>query len=85
MRDAVTQALAMVFVLAGLSACASPKEIRAADEAACSSYGFQPNTSEFSACLQRESLARQYTPPPIAQYGPAWSGPGWWGPGWYRW
>jgi hypothetical protein len=84
MRDAVTQALAMVFMLCGLAGCASPEELRAADEAACSSYGFQPNTSDFSACLQHESLARQYLGPPIAQYEPARSGPGWRGPGWYR-
>ena len=85
MRDAVTQALAVVFVLAGLSTCASPEEIRAADEAACSSYGFPPNTTEFATCLERQSLARQYVPPAMAGYGPGYYGPGWYSPGWYRW
>jgi hypothetical protein len=79
MRDAVTLALAMVFMLVGLTGCASPEEIRAGDEAACSGYGFQPNTPDFANCLQRQSLARQYAPPP-----PGWYGPGY-GPGWYRW
>jgi hypothetical protein len=85
MRDAATQALAMVIMLWGLTTCASPEEIRAGDAAACSGYGFQPNTPDFAACLQRESQARQYTPPPTAGYGPGWYGPGWYGPGWYRW
>ncbi len=60
-------------ILAWLSGFASPEELRAADEAACASYGFQPNTPDFSACIQRESLMRRYAPPP----------PGWYGPGWY--
>jgi hypothetical protein len=77
--------VAMAITLAGLTACASPEEIRAADEAACSSSGFQPNTPDFAACLQRQSLARQYSGPPMAQYGPVGYGQGWWGPGWYRW
>jgi len=85
MRNAIVNLLVLAIPLAGLSGCASTEEIRAADEAACGSYGFQPNTPDFAACLQRQSLARQYSPPPMAGYGPAWSGPGWWGPGWYRW
>jgi len=64
-------------MLAWLSACASPEELRAADEAACASYGFQPNTPDFATCIQREVLAREYAPPP-----PGWYGPGWYGP-WY--
>jgi hypothetical protein len=64
MRRAFVKSVALTLMLAGLTACASPEEIRAADEAACSSYGFQPSTPEFAACLQRESLARQYVPPP---------------------
>ena len=85
MKRCFVRPVALTLMLVGLTACASPEEIRAGDEAACTSYGFQPNTPDFAACLQRQSQARQYTPPPMAQYGPAWSGPGWWGPGWYRW
>ena len=78
--------VALALMLAGLAACASPEEIRAGDDAACSSYGFQPNTPEFAACLQRQTLARQYSGPPMAGYGPGWYGPGSpYGPGWYRW
>ncbi|HUK60111.1 MAG TPA: hypothetical protein VLV50_12845 [Stellaceae bacterium] len=42
-----------------LSGCATPEEVRQRDEAACSSYGFQPGTPDFAACLQREDLARR--------------------------
>jgi hypothetical protein len=77
--------VAFPIMLAGLTSCATPGEIRAADEVGCASYGFQPNTPDFAACLQRQNLARQYTAPPMAQYGPPWSGQGWWGTGWYRW
>lgn len=47
-------------VLLGLAGCASPAMLRARDEATCRGYGFQPNTSAFAACLQRENLARRY-------------------------
>jgi hypothetical protein len=77
--------LGALAIILELTACASPEELRAADEAACASYGFQPNTPDFAACLQRESLARQYAPTPAAGYGPGWYGPGWYSSGWYRW
>jgi len=85
MTRADVKPVALTLMLAGLTAYASPEEIRAGDEAACRSDGFQPNTPDFAACLQRQSLARQYSGPPMAQYGPVGYGPGWWGPGWYRW
>ena len=66
-------------MLYGLAACDSPEELRAHDEAACASYGFQPGTPDFAACLQRESLARRYYAPPP----PGWYWPGLYGPGWY--
>jgi hypothetical protein len=69
---------AAVIMLAGLTACVSLEELRAQDEATCRSFGFQPGTPDFAACLQRESLARRYAAPQ-----PAWWGPGWFGPGWY--
>jgi len=84
-RMVFIQIVAAGTILAGLSACASAEEIRAADEAACTSSGFLPNTPDFATCLQRQSLARQYSGPPMAQYGPVGYGQGWWGPGWYRW
>lgn len=64
-------------LLVGLTACISPEELRAQDEAACQGYGFQPGTTDFAACLQRESLARRYV-----EYAP--TPVGWYGPGWYR-
>lgn len=76
-------ALAILLVLtAGLAGCASPEQLRAADEAACTSFGFQQGTPDFANCLQRESLARRYDP---ALYGGGF-GPGFYGPrpfGWY--
>jgi len=71
----------LVFVALALAGCVTPEELRAADEAACRSYGFQPSTPDFAACLQRESLARRYETPP-GWYGPGWYGPGPYGPGW---
>lgn len=76
MRLRVVCALALV---ASLSACVSPEELRRQDEAACVSYGFKPATDAFAACLQRESLARRYAEP-------VWPGAppmGWCEPGWY--
>ena len=35
---------------------------RALGEAACTSYGFEPGTVNFSQCLQQQSLARDYLP-----------------------
>ncbi|HYM03023.1 MAG TPA: hypothetical protein VET85_08760 [Stellaceae bacterium] len=64
-------------LLACLAGCVSPEELRRADEARCRGFGFKPDTADFSACLQRESLARRY--------GSTWQGPvpfGWYGPGW---
>lgn len=46
------------FVVFGLSACASPAELRQADETTCQNYGFRPGTPEFAGCLQQENLAR---------------------------
>ena len=63
-------------MLGGLTACVSPEELRAHDEAACASYGFQPGTAGFAACLQRESIAGGDS------YGPALHGRSY-GPGWY--
>jgi hypothetical protein len=77
-RSPVVHIVASAIILTGLTACVSPEEIRARDEATCAGFGFQPGTPDFASCLQRESLARRsYAPPP------GWYGPGWYGPGWY--
>jgi hypothetical protein len=59
-----------------LTSCVSPEELRREDEATCTGYGFHPGTDAFASCLQRESLARRYNPPP-----PYW-GWGYWGGAW---
>lgn len=46
--------------LFALSACESAAQLRADDEAACTSFGFQAGTPDFAECLQRQNLARQY-------------------------
>ena len=52
-----------------LCACASAAELRARDEAACTSYGFQPGTPDFGRCLQQETLARNYGTAPQVGLG----------------
>lgn len=37
----------------------TPEEVRAADEAQCSDYGFRRGTDAYAACLQRIDLSRQ--------------------------
>ena len=62
-------ALTAAVALLGVAGCASPEELRRHDEAACASYGFQPGTPDFSACLQRESIARRYGETPTMSFG----------------
>ena len=62
-------ALAALVTLA-LTGCGTPEDLRRMDEARCQGYGFTPGTPDFAACLQRESLARRYPPPPY--WGPDW-------------
>ncbi|HUC65825.1 MAG TPA: hypothetical protein VMA53_10380 [Stellaceae bacterium] len=81
MSRSVARAALFIALLVALTSCVTPEELRAQDEAACVSYGFQRGTPDFATCLQRESLARRYAPPP-PDWGPGWGGPGWWGPGW---
>jgi len=72
----VVLALLSATLLTGLAGCISPQELRREDEAACASFGFKPDTSDFATCLQRESLARRYE---SGLYDFGWYG----GPGWY--
>ena len=77
------KAAAFAIMLVGLTGCVSAEELRARDDATCRSFGFQPGTPDFAACLQRESLARRYSAsPPPGWYGPGWWGPGFWPPVW---
>ncbi len=65
MRQIVAAGLCLS-LMPGLAACVSAEERQQQFEAACAGYGFPPGTSEFSLCLQRESLAERYGP----AYGP---------------
>jgi hypothetical protein len=53
-------ALLLAISLIALAGCATAQDIRQRDEAACTSYGFKPGTTDFASCLQRESIARRY-------------------------
>jgi hypothetical protein len=68
MRYRTTLALALSLASA-LAGCETAADLRRLDEARCQGYGFQAGTPDFAACLQRESLARRYTPP---YWGPDW-------------
>jgi len=47
-------------MVGALVACATPPVLQQRAEAACMSYGLQPQTPDFSSCLQRETLAQRY-------------------------
>lgn len=51
---------ATILALLAVTGCVSAEQLRAQDEAACYSYGFQPGTVSFSQCLQQQALARDY-------------------------
>lgn len=51
--------LVLAATAAGLSACQTPEERRAADEQRCLSYGFKRGTDGFATCLQRIDLDRR--------------------------
>ncbi len=42
-----------------LGACATPEELRQADTAQCSGFGFTPGTDAFAGCMQNLATARQ--------------------------
>jgi hypothetical protein len=79
MFQRVSAPAAAGLVLSVLVGCVSPEEVRRADEAACAGYGFQPGTTDFASCLQRESLARRYPPhDPFWWSSPYWPPPPYW-------
>ena len=57
--EASVRVLLFLIAAVALAGCASPEDMRRADEAACAGYGFAPGTPDFASCLQRESLARR--------------------------
>ncbi|WFU09777.1 hypothetical protein QA646_02590 [Rhizobium sp. CB3090] len=52
-------ALSLIVMVLTLSACQTAEEIRAADEARCSSYGFRRGTENFANCLMNQDLSRR--------------------------
>jgi len=42
-----------------LAGCPKSKEIQNEEAKAYTSYGFQPGTTDFAKCLQREDFARR--------------------------
>ncbi len=55
-----TRLLLAAAALTLAAGCATPAEIRQADESRCASYGFRRGTAAFANCLQQEDLARRY-------------------------
>jgi hypothetical protein len=43
-----------------LASCAAPEQITQVNEEQCASYGLQPGTTDFSACMTREELGVRY-------------------------
>lgn len=81
MSKCLKRAVAFSLVAFGLAGCVTPEQLRQQDEAACVSFGFQPNTPDFANCLQRESLLRRYQFGLYSSPGFGWYGPGWGYPG----
>jgi len=71
MKSRLMRAAVLGGTILSLAGCVTPEEIRAADEASCAGYGFQPATPEFARCLQQENLARRY----FYNYDPWFYGP----------
>ena len=60
-----------LLLLLPLAGCATAEEIRQQDARQCAGYGFKPGSDAFSACLQRENLARRlYWAPDPWSYNP---------------
>ncbi|MGV1790785.1 hypothetical protein [Rhizobium sp. A37_96] len=51
--------LSLLAITLMLSSCQTAEEIRAADEARCSSYGFRHGTENFANCLMNQDLSRR--------------------------
>lgn len=51
--------LSLLAITLLLSSCQTAEEIRAADEARCSSYGFRHGTENFANCLMNQDLSRR--------------------------
>lgn len=51
--------LSLLAITLLLSSCQTAEEIRAADEARCSSYGFRRGTENFANCLMNQDLSRR--------------------------
>ncbi|MFT4184881.1 MAG: hypothetical protein QM636_23505 [Rhizobium sp.] len=55
----IVPVLSLVAIALTLSACQTAEQIRAADEARCSSYGFKRGTQSFGNCLMNQDLSRR--------------------------
>lgn len=51
--------LSLLAIALVLSSCQTAEEIRAADEARCSGYGFRRGTENFANCLMNQDLSRR--------------------------
>ncbi|AUH51067.1 hypothetical protein CXB49_09705 [Chromobacterium sp. ATCC 53434] len=51
--------IAIAISVPTLTSCASPEEIRAMDQGACTGYGFQPGTDNYANCMMKQADKRQ--------------------------
>ena len=56
-RGAMGASIVAVWLLAS---CSTPEQITQVNEEQCASYGLQPGTTDFSACMTREELGVRY-------------------------
>jgi hypothetical protein len=77
MRKRIAGTALCALIALNLCACASAEELRARDVEACKSYGFKPETPDFSQCLERENLARAYAATPQVGLGVGFGFGGW--------
>ncbi len=52
-------AVLLTAAMFSLGSCASPEELRKADTAQCSGFGFKPGTDAFAGCMQKLASDRQ--------------------------
>jgi hypothetical protein len=43
-----------------LAGCASPEQLTQMNQEKCTSYGLEPGTTDFTACMTREDLGVEY-------------------------
>jgi hypothetical protein len=59
MRNGISRAIFLAFMLTGLADCASVDDLHRRDEANCAGEGHEPGTSDFASCVQWQEVLRR--------------------------